>query len=99
MPFSISEQDTTESLEKPSEPSHVLASGNALSSPDWLHTLSGFEELHCNNYSNDYIKTFLNYGYRSMFWTEMSDMSSYQIIKEENDAWNTGGPEGSLFPK
>lgn len=48
---------------------------------------------------NDYIKTFLNYGYRSMFWTEMSDMSSYQIIKEENDAWNTGGPEGSLFPK
>lgn len=26
---------------------------------------------------NDYIKTFLNYGYKSMFWTEMSDMSSY----------------------
>ena len=25
---------------------------------------------------NDYIKTFLNYGYKSMFWTEMMEILS-----------------------
>ena len=98
--FSISEQDTTKSLEKnpqrqatfQHQETHFLfptGSTHCQALKSWIATII----------PNDYIKTFLNYGYRYMFWTEVSDISSYQIIKEKNDAWNTGGPEGGLLPK
>lgn len=100
MPFSISEQDTSKSLEKilRGKPCFSIRKC-AFFSPLAPHTVRFWKSWIATIIPNDYIKTFLNYGYKSMFWTEMSDMSSYWIKKEKNDALEYRWPWGQFISK